>query len=84
LGTFPAFGLGWIVTKEDFMANVKGMLIEITWRFKLGNQNVPLNKTYSSGLTTYLGGSIFIDGTIIRLTLAYHGKYRGGFGRFRF
>jgi hypothetical protein len=32
----------------------------------MGNQNVPLNnQAYSSGLTTYLGGSILYDGTTI-------------------
>lgn len=67
-GTFPAFGLGWIVTKEDFMANVKGInLLKLRGGWgKLGNQNVPLNnQAYSSGLTTYLGGSILYDGTTI-------------------
>jgi hypothetical protein len=23
LGTFPAFGIGWVLSKEDFIANVK-------------------------------------------------------------
>jgi len=33
---------------------------------KLGNQNVPLNnQSYSSGLNTYLGGSILYEGTTI-------------------
>ncbi|MFT5252179.1 MAG: TonB-linked SusC/RagA family outer membrane protein [Flavobacteriales bacterium] len=67
-GTFPAFGLGWIVTKEDFMANVKGInLLKLRGGWgKLGNQNVPLNnQAYSSGLTTYLGSSILYDGTTI-------------------
>jgi TonB-linked SusC/RagA family outer membrane protein len=67
-GTFPAFGLGWIVTKEDFMANVKGInLLKLRGGWgKLGNQNVPLNnQAYSSGLTTYLGGSLLYDGTTI-------------------
>lgn len=67
-GTFPAFGLGWIVTKEDFMTNVKGInLLKLRGGWgKLGNQNVPLNnQAYSSGLTTYLGGSILYDGTTI-------------------
>jgi len=68
-GTFPALGLGWIVTKENFMANVKAInLLKLrgSWG-KLGNQNVPLNnQAYSvAGLTTYLGGSILLDGTTI-------------------
>jgi TonB-linked SusC/RagA family outer membrane protein len=67
-GTFPAFGLGWVVTKEDFMANVKGInLLKLRGGWgKLGNQNVPLNnQAYSSGLTSYLGGSILYEGTTI-------------------
>jgi TonB-linked SusC/RagA family outer membrane protein len=67
-GTFPAFGLGWVVTKENFMANVKGVnLLKLRGGWgKLGNQNVPLNnQAYSSGLTTYLGGSILYEGTTI-------------------
>jgi TonB-linked SusC/RagA family outer membrane protein len=67
-GTFPAFGLGWVVTKEDFMANVKGInLLKLRGGWgKLGNQNVPLNnQAYSSGLSSYLGGSILYEGTTI-------------------
>jgi TonB-linked SusC/RagA family outer membrane protein len=67
-GTFPAFGLGWIVSKEDFMSNVKGInLLKLRGGWgKLGNQNVPLNnQAYSSGLSSYLGGSILNEGTTI-------------------
>ncbi|MFE3870629.1 SusC/RagA family TonB-linked outer membrane protein [Flavobacterium sp. ZS1P70] len=67
-GTFPAFGLGWIVTKEDFMADVKGInLLKLRGGWgRLGNQNVPLNnQAYSSGLSSYLGGSILYEGTTI-------------------
>ncbi|MFV5689707.1 SusC/RagA family TonB-linked outer membrane protein [Flavobacterium sp. ZT3R25] len=67
-GTFPAFGLGWVVTKEDFMVNVKGInLLKLRGGWgKLGNQNVPLNnQAYSSGLSYYLGGSILNEGTTI-------------------
>jgi hypothetical protein len=46
--------------KEDFMANVKELL-KLRGGWGKGNQNVPLNnQAYSSGLTTYLGGSIFV------------------------
>ncbi len=44
-GTFPSFGLGWTITKEDFMKNVKWLdylKLRTNWG-KLGNQNVPLN-----------------------------------------
>ncbi|MEL1254571.1 SusC/RagA family TonB-linked outer membrane protein [Flavobacterium sp. DGU38] len=67
-GTFPAFGAGWVITKEKFMADVKGInLIKLrgSWG-KLGNQNVPLNSQgYTSGLNAYLGGSILNEGTTI-------------------
>ena len=67
-GTFPAFGAGWIITKESFMADVKGLnLLKLrgSWG-KLGNQNVPLNnQSYVSGKTAYLGGSILNEGTTI-------------------
>lgn len=67
-GTFPAFGLGWVITKENFMADVKWIdLLKLRGGWgKLGNQNVPLNnQSYTSGLTTYLGGSILYEGTTI-------------------
>ncbi|OXG06627.1 TonB-linked SusC/RagA family outer membrane protein [Flavobacterium araucananum] len=67
-GTFPSFGLGWIMTKESFLSNIKGVdLIKLrgSWG-KLGNQNVPLNsQAYASGLDGYLGGSILYPGTTI-------------------
>jgi hypothetical protein len=59
-GTFPAFGVGWVLSKEDFIANVKGIdLLKLRGGWgRLGNQNVPLNnQAYSSGLSSYLGGS---------------------------
>jgi len=67
-GTFPAFGLGWVITKEDFMANIEAInLLKLRGGWgKLGNQNVPLNnQAYASGLNTYLGGSILNEGTTI-------------------
>jgi TonB-linked SusC/RagA family outer membrane protein len=67
-GTFPAFGLGWVITKEDFMANAKAInLLKLRGGWgKLGNQNVPLNnQAYASGLNSYLGGSILNEGTTI-------------------
>ncbi|TDW52065.1 TonB-linked SusC/RagA family outer membrane protein [Flavobacterium sp. 270] len=52
-GTFPSVGLGWIVTKESFLSDVKGLnLLKLrgSWG-KLGNQNVPLNvQSFTSGL----------------------------------
>ncbi|MBF7091443.1 SusC/RagA family TonB-linked outer membrane protein [Flavobacterium sp. ALJ2] len=67
-GTFPAFGLGWVVTKESFLKDIKGIdLIKLRGGWgKLGNQNVPLNnQSYVSGLNSYLGGSILNEGTSI-------------------
>jgi TonB-linked SusC/RagA family outer membrane protein len=67
-GTFPAVGAGWIITKEDFMADSKVInLLKLrgSWG-RLGNQNVPLNSQgYTSGLNAYLGGSILNEGTTI-------------------
>ncbi|WP_294964088.1 SusC/RagA family TonB-linked outer membrane protein [uncultured Flavobacterium sp.] len=67
-GTFPSVGLGWIMTKENFLSEIKGVdLIKLrgSWG-KLGNQNVPLNsQSYNSGLNSYLGGSILYEGTSI-------------------
>jgi TonB-linked SusC/RagA family outer membrane protein len=52
-GTFPSFGLGWIVSKESFLSNVEGLnLLKLrgSWG-RLGNQKVPLNnQTFTSGL----------------------------------
>lgn len=67
-GTFPAFGLGWVLTKEAFLADSKTInLLKLRGGWgKLGNQNVPLNsQAYASGLNTYLGGSILNEGTTI-------------------
>lgn len=67
-GTFPAFGLGWVVSKEAFLADSKTInLLKLRGGWgKLGNQNVPLNsQAYASGLNTYLGGSILNEGTTI-------------------
>lgn len=67
-GTFPSFGLGWIVSKENFMANVKGInMLKLRGGWgRLGNQNVPLNnQSFSSGNSSYLGGSILYEGTTI-------------------
>lgn len=67
-GNFPAFGLGWILTKESFLADVKGinvLKLRGGWG-RLGNQNVPLNRqAYASGLNTSLGGSILDQGNTI-------------------
>ncbi|WP_347051910.1 SusC/RagA family TonB-linked outer membrane protein [Flavobacterium olei] len=52
-GTFPSFGLGWIVSKESFLKDVEEVsLLKLrgSWG-RLGNQKVPLNnQTFTSGL----------------------------------
>ncbi|UUF12623.1 MULTISPECIES: SusC/RagA family TonB-linked outer membrane protein [Flavobacterium] len=52
-GTFPSVGLGWIVTKESFLSDIKGLdLLKLrgSWG-KLGNQDVPLNiQSFTSGV----------------------------------
>ena len=58
-GTFPSFGLGWVVTKEKFLSEVKGIdLIKLRGGWgKIGNQNVPLNaQTFTTGGDYYLPG----------------------------
>lgn len=63
-GTFPSFGLGWIVSKEDFLKDSKAinyLKLRGGWG-RLGNQNVPLNQqTFASG-SGYgydFGGSLY-------------------------
>ncbi|MDL2214764.1 TonB-dependent receptor [Dysgonomonas sp. OttesenSCG-928-M03] len=44
-GTFPSFGLGWTISRENFMSNVTFLdylKLRANWG-ELGNQNVPLN-----------------------------------------
>jgi TonB-linked SusC/RagA family outer membrane protein len=67
-GTFPSFGLGWIISKENFMADIEVVnLLKLRGGWgRLGNQNVPLNnQSFASGYTSYLGGSILYDGLTI-------------------
>ncbi|MCM0666628.1 SusC/RagA family TonB-linked outer membrane protein [Flavobacterium tyrosinilyticum] len=58
-GTFPSVGIGWIVTKESFLSDIKNLdLLKVrgSWG-KLGNQKVPLNiQSFTSGVD-YNGGS---------------------------
>jgi len=58
-GTFPSVGLGWIVTKESFLSDVKSLnLLKLrgSWG-KLGNQRVPLNRAYFTSGLNYNDGS---------------------------
>src|SRR5665648_1296687 len=44
-GTFPSVGLGWTISKENFLSDIKGLnflKFRGSWG-RLGNQNVPLN-----------------------------------------
>ena len=44
-GNFPSFGLGWVITKEDFLKDSKTinfLKLRGGWG-RLGNQNVPIN-----------------------------------------
>jgi TonB-linked SusC/RagA family outer membrane protein len=68
-GNFPSFGLGWVITKEDFLKDSKTinfLKLRGGWG-RLGNQNVPINQqTFSSG-TGYaydFGGSLYSGTTI--------------------
>lgn len=43
-GTFPAFGVGWTISNENFMADVPLDLLKLRANWgKLGNQDIPLN-----------------------------------------
>jgi len=68
-GNFPSFGLGWVITKEDFLKDSKTinfLKLRGGWG-RLGNQNVPINQqTFSSG-TGYaydFAGSLYSGTTI--------------------
>lgn len=51
-GNFPSFGLGWILTEEDFLKDSKfinNLKLRGGWG-RLGNQNIPLNiPTFATG-----------------------------------
>lgn len=67
-GTFPSFGLGWILSKESFLKDIKGIdLLKLRGGWgKLGNQRVPLNsQAFTSGFDSTLGGSILYNGVSI-------------------
>jgi TonB-linked SusC/RagA family outer membrane protein len=68
-GNFPSFGLGWVISKEDFLNEnkiINFLKLRGGWG-RLGNQNVPINQqTFSSG-TGYaydFGGSLYSGTTI--------------------
>ena len=68
-GNFPSFGLGWVVSKEDFLKDSKAinfLKLRGGWG-RLGNQNVPINQqTFSSGsgFAYDFGGSLYSGTTI--------------------
>jgi len=68
-GTFPSFGLGWIVSKESFLKDVEEIsLLKLrgSWG-RLGNQKVPLNnQTFTSGLNygPDSGSGITVDSSV--------------------
>lgn len=68
-GNFPSFGLGWILTKEEFLENseaINFMKLRGGWG-RLGNQNVPINQqTFNSGAGyAYDFGGALYSGTTI-------------------
>lgn len=68
-GNFPSFGLGWVISKEDFLKDNKTinfLKLRGGWG-RLGNQNVPINQqTFSSGsgYAYDFGGSLYSGTTI--------------------
>lgn len=51
-GDFPSFGVGWVLTEEDFLKNsnfIDNLKLRGGWG-RLGNQNIPLNiPTFATG-----------------------------------
>ena len=68
-GNFPSFGLGWVVSNEDFFKERKAinfLKLRGGWG-RLGNQNVPINQqTFNagSGYSYDFGGSLYSGTTI--------------------
>lgn len=68
-GNFPSFGLGWVVSNEDFLKdnlNINYLKLRGGWG-RLGNQNVPINQqTFNSGAGySYDFGGALYSGTTI-------------------
>ncbi|WP_297100635.1 TonB-dependent receptor [uncultured Draconibacterium sp.] len=75
-GTFPAFGLGWVVTEEGFMENV-GFLDYLKLRGgwgKLGNDKIARQDGANTTNPVYLAiDDMQIDGTTTTSTFGYLG-----------
>ena len=67
-GTFPSVGLGWVISKEDFLSNnkiINFLKLRTSWG-KLGNSNVPLNTLpFVSTLNYYFDGTNLNSGTTV-------------------
>jgi TonB-linked SusC/RagA family outer membrane protein len=62
-GYFPSFGLGWVLSEENFMKNQKWaqyIKLRVSWGM-LGNDNVPANSTGTLGTTGAGSSGIFGD-----------------------
>jgi hypothetical protein len=58
--------VGWVLSKEDFIANVKGIdLLKLRGGWGTRKPKCSSNQAYSSGLSSYLGGSTLYEGTTI-------------------
>lgn len=66
-GTFPSFGVGWIVSNEKFMENSKINMLKLRGGWgKLGNQDVLLNtQNYTEGLNYYFGSNYNYGSSIL-------------------
>jgi TonB-linked SusC/RagA family outer membrane protein len=75
-GTFPAFGLGWVVTEESFMENV-GFLDYLKLRAgwgKLGNDKIARQDGANTTNPVYLAiNDMQVDGTTTTSTFGYLG-----------
>jgi TonB-linked SusC/RagA family outer membrane protein len=62
-GYFPSFGLGWVLSDEDFMRNqnwVQYLKLRVSWGM-LGNDNIPANSAAILSSTGAASSAIFGD-----------------------
>ncbi|MDN3580497.1 TonB-dependent receptor [Mucilaginibacter flavus] len=73
-GTFPSFSGGWVISKEDFMSNIKWLdflKLRASWG-RLGNQNISTyyngSDILSSGQNYSLGGTLYSGVAVTTMT----------------
>jgi len=67
-GTFPTFGLGWVITEEKFLQDVKWLdffKIRASWG-QLGNDKIPASDgAYTTSVVTTTMGGVVYSGTVV-------------------